>query len=279
MYEEYWGLREKPFENTPNPRFYYRSPEHEEALARMLYAIRERKALAVISGEYGSGKTLLGRALIEELASERYEVAFLFNPKLSPLQFLKELLHQLGGKGRDNDKVRLMRALNEILYANCRLGKDTIILIDEAQAVPSPEVFEEMRLLLNFQLNERHLLTLLLVGQPELQEKVSAIPQLAQRVAIHYHLKGLSSDETRHYIRHRLEIAGAYYDMFEEEAYLLIHEGSEGIPRRINHICDLSLFEGLGERVSRVGLEIIRGVLEELKIHTRPEKVLRGEGV
>lgn len=265
MYEEYWGLREKPFENTPNPRFYYRSPEHEETFARMLYAIRERKGAAVISGEYGCGKTLLGRALMQELDNERYEVAILFNPKLSALQFLKELVHQLGGNGNDNDKVRLMRSLHEILYANYHQGKDTVILIDEAQAIPDEEVFEEIRLLLNFQLNDRFLLTLLLVGQPELREKVAAIPQFAQRIAVQYHLKGLTPAETEKYVRHRLEIAGAYYDMFLNESYSLIHKGSGGVPRRINHICDLSLFEGLGHRAPRIGLEIIRSVLEDMK--------------
>ncbi len=274
MYEEYWGLREKPFENTPNPRFYYRSPEHEETFARMLYAIRERKGAAVISGEYGSGKTLLGRALMQELDDERYEVAFLFNPKLSALQFLKELVHQLGGNGQDNDKVRLMRNLNEVLYANYRRGKDTVVLIDEAQAIPDEEVFEEIRLLLNFQLNDRFLLTLLLVGQPELREKVAAIPQFAQRVAVQYHLKGLTFRETENYIRHRLEVAGAYYDMFLNESYSLIHERSGGIPRRINHICDLSLFEGLGNRVSRIGLEIIRSVLEDTQGVVSGEKAM-----
>ena len=265
MYEEYWGLREKPFENTPNPRFYYRSPEHEETFARMLYAIRGRKGAAVISGEYGCGKTLLGRALMQELDNERYEVAILFNPKLSALQFLKELVHQLGGNGNDNDKVRLMRSLHEILYANYHQGKDTVILIDEAQAIPDEEVFEEIRLLLNFQLNDRFLLTLLLVGQPELREKVAAIPQFAQRIAVQYHLKGLTPAETEKYVRHRLEIAGAYYDMFLNESYSLIHKGSGGVPRRINHICDLSLFEGLGHRAPRIGLEIIRSVLEDMK--------------
>ena len=277
MYEEYWGLREKPFENTPNPRFYYRSPEHEEAFARMLYAIRERKGAAVISGDYGCGKTLLGRALMQELDNERYEVATLFNPRLSALQFLKEVVHQLGGSGNDNDKVRLMRSLHEILYANYKRAKDTVIIIDEAQAIPDAEVFEEIRLLLNFQLNDRFLLTLLLVGQPELREKVAAIPQFAQRVAVQYHLRCLSPVETGKYIRHRLEIAGAYYDMFLGESYSLIYKGSGGVPRRINHICDLSLFEGLGNRVSRIGLKIIGSVLEDMSGMVFEEKTPLGE--
>ncbi|MBI4436013.1 MAG: AAA family ATPase [Candidatus Omnitrophica bacterium] len=264
MYEEYWGLREKPFENTPNPRFFYHSREHEEAFARLIYAIRERKGAAMISGEYGCGKTLLGRALMAELTDSRYDVAVLSNPKLSSSQFLKEVVHQLGGNGASNDKVTLMHTLNEILYGNFRRDKETVILIDEAQAIPDEEVFEEIRLLLNFQLNDRFLLTLLLLGQPELREKVEKIPQLSQRIAIRYHLKGLTYQETQTYVKHRLKIAGAYYDMFDDPSYPLIFEFTGGVPRKINNLCDLCLFEGLGERATRIGNAIIKNVIEDL---------------
>ncbi|MCH7761867.1 AAA family ATPase, partial [candidate division TA06 bacterium] len=181
MYEEYWGLREKPFENTPNPRFFYHSKEHEEAFSRLIYAIRERKGAALISGEYGCGKTLLARSLMRELDDDRYEVAILSNPKLSATQFLKEVVYQLGGGAGSDDKVRLMHELHEILYGNFRREKETVLLIDEAQAIPNEEVFEEIRLLLNFQLDDRFLLTLLLLGQPELRQKVEQIPQLSIR--------------------------------------------------------------------------------------------------
>ena len=278
MYEEYWGLREKPFENTPNPRFFYHSREHEEAFARLVYAIRERKGAAMISGEYGCGKTLLGRALMAELSDSRYEVAVLSNPKLSASQFLKEVVHQLGWNGGSNDKVTLMHTLNEILYGNFRRDKETVILIDEAQAIPDEEVFEEIRLLLNFQLNDRFLLTLLLLGQPELREKVEKIPQLSQRIAIRYHLKSLTYPETQTYVKHRLKIAGAYYDMFDDQSYPLLFEFTGGVPRKINNLCDLCLFEGLGERATRIGGTIVKNVIEDLHGKYLDEKVQRQVG-
>ncbi len=265
MYESYWGLREKPFENTPNPNFFYHSQEHEEAFGRLIYAIRERKGAAMISGDYGCGKTLLGRSLMGELDNQRYEVAILSNPKLSASQFLKEVVYQLGSTLRSNDKVRLMHELNDVLYSNLRHEKETVILIDEAQAIPDEEVFEEIRLLLNFQLNDRFLLTLLLLGQPELKEKVERIPQLAQRIAIRYHLKGLNLQETRAYVRHRLKVAGAERDLFEEEAYSSLFEFSRGVPREINNLCDLCLFQGFGEKAELVGSSIIKNVIEDLK--------------
>ena len=278
MYEEYWGLREKPFENTPNPRFFYHSREHEEAFARLIYAIRERKGAVMISGDYGCGKTLLGRSLMTELDNTRYEVAVLSNPKLSASQFLKELVHQLGSKTGSNDKVKLMHELNAILYGNFRREKETVILVDEAQAIPDEEVFEEIRLLLNFQLNDRFLLTLLLLGQPELKEKVEGIPQLAQRIAIRYHLKGLTYQETQTYVKHRLKIAGAYYDMFDDPSYPLLFEFTGGVPRKINNLCDLCLFEGLGERATRIGSTIVKNVIEDLHGKYLDEKVQRQVG-
>lgn len=265
MYEKHWGLREKPFENTPNPLFFYHSPSHEEAFSRLIYAIQERKGAALISGEYGCGKTLLGRSLIAALDSNRYEVAVLNNPKLSPSQFLKELVYQLGSPRGSHDKVKLMHELNEILYGNFNRGKETVILIDEAQAIPNEGVFEEIRLLLNFQLNERFLLSLLLLGQPELRERVDRIPQLAQRIAIRYHLKGLTLPETENYVKHRLRIAGGAEDLFEKESFPLIFEFTDGVPRKINNLCDLCLFEGFGRGVNRIGGRLVKQVMADLR--------------
>ena len=265
MYEKHWGLREKPFENTPNPLFFYRSPSHEEAFSRLIYAIRERKGAALISGDYGCGKTLLGRSLLAELDRSHYEVAVLSNPKLSPTQFLRELVHQLGFTTGNNDKLELMHELNGILYGNFHRGKETVILIDEAQAIPNEGVFEEIRLLLNFQLNDCFLLALLLMGQPELREKVERIPQLSQRIAIRYHLTGLTFVETEEYVKHRLKIAGAHYDLFEDGCYPLIFEFTRGTPREINNLCDLCLFEGFGGGEVRIGSALVKHVIEDLQ--------------
>lgn len=278
MYEKYWELREKPFENTPNPNFFYRSAEHEEALSRLLYTLRERKGAALISGEYGCGKTLLGRSLLAELDTSRYDVAILSNPKLSPLQFLKELVHQLGSTAATNDKVKLMHELNQILYGNFHRDKETVILIDEAQAIPNEGVFEEIRLLLNFQLNDRFLLTLLLLGQPELWGKVEQIPQLSQRIAIRYHLKGLTYEETQTYVRHRLQVAGTSRDLFEEESFPLIYEFTGGVPRKINNLCDLCLFEGFGSRVTQVGKDLVQHVMGDLQGSYFHEKTQQAVG-
>lgn len=151
MYTEYWGFKEKPFENTADPRFLYHSHQHDEAFSRLLYAIREKKAAAMLTGEFGSGKTLLSRVLMEELSKERYKVALIFNPKLSPLEFLQEIAFQLGEEpGVPNTKREVLTLLNTILTNNFRHFKDTVIVIDEAQAIEDNEIFEELRLLLNF---------------------------------------------------------------------------------------------------------------------------------
>ncbi len=269
MYEEYWGLTEKPFENTPDPHFLYHSSKHEEAFSRLLYAIRERKGAAMLSGEYGSGKTLLSRALLEELDKERYQVVLIFNPNLPLIEFLKEIIYQLGGNSSFNTKTELLHILNEILYSNRQANKDTIVVIDEAQAIASDEIFEELRLLLNFQLDDMFLLTLILLGQPELKEKVDRIPQLKQRMGIRYHLFGLDEWETQGYIIHRLKIAGLAEGIskgiFPEESCHLIFKGSEGIPRRINNICDMCLLIGFGDKRSSINEETTRKVIVDLE--------------
>lgn len=266
MYEDYWGLREKPFENTPDPRFLYHSQRHEEALSRMLYVIRERKGAAILTGEYGSGKTLLSRVLLEELNNNQYQSALIFNPRLPALELIKEIVYQLDGDTSSLlSKTDLLHHLNEILYKNKNDNKNTVVVVDEAQAIPEEDSFEELRLLLNFQLNDNFLLTLILLGQPELKEKIAKLPQLKQRLAVRYHLKALTEIETKEYIKHRLEIAGAEQEIFSEGAFKEIYYFSTGIPRRINNICDMALLVGCGEGIDKINKKIIREVAEDLE--------------
>ncbi len=265
MYEAYWGLKEKPFENTPDPRFLYYSQQHKEALARMLYVVREHKGAALITGEYGSGKTLLTRVLWQELQQEHlYQPVFILNPRLSGLEFIQEIVHQLGGEVVPN-KIDLFHGLHKILYSNHNIGKHSVIMIDEAQAIETKEIFEELRLLLNFQLDDAFLLTIILLGQPELNYAVGNLPQLSQRMAVRFHLKALNEQETKEYISHRLEVAGARRPFFEEAAFAEIYLCSGGIPRRINNICDLALLVGFGSSLTTVDKHAIAKISEDLE--------------
>jgi len=267
MYENYWGLKEKPFENTPDPRFIYYSQQHKEALARLLYVVRERKGAALITGEYGSGKTLLSRVLWHELQQEhKYKAVFILNPRLSGLEFIQETVHQLssGEITPPSSKIELFHALHKILYANYNLGRHSVITVDEAQAIENKEIFEELRLLLNFQLDNAFLLTIILLGQPELKETVLNLPQLNQRMSVRFHIKGLSAKETKEYILHRLEVAGAKKPIFGEKSFEQIFYSSLGIPRRINNICDLALLVGCGDNLETIDKITVKKVCEDL---------------
>src|SRR5437899_564045 len=159
MYETYWGLKEPPFDNSPNPKFLYLSPEHDEALVRLMYAVRQRKGCAMLTGEYGCGKTTLSRALIQRLEAERFEIGLLTNPSWTAIDFLREVLYQLGIESQDTSKTALLHRLNDVFFRNFQAGRDTVIIVDEAQLIDDDGVFEELRLLLNFQTDDRFLAT------------------------------------------------------------------------------------------------------------------------
>lgn len=258
MYREHWGLKELPFENVPDPRYFYPSPEHQEALMRLFYAVNNRKGAAMLTGEVGCGKTILSRTLVQDLAGDRYEVGLIANPSLPPLDFLREILYQLGVESGSNSKLDLLHALNDLVVKNLNAGKETVIMIDEAQAIEDEGTLEELRLLLNFQLNERFLLTLILIGQPELREKVSRVRQLDQRIAIKYHLGPLSQEETRKYILYRMEKAGLRREIVAPDGFQEIYRITHGIPRDINNLCDLSLLLGFGNGSTRIDLPLIQ---------------------
>ena len=267
MYLEYWQLQGQPFENTPDPRFLFHSSQHDEAYVRMLYVIRERKGAGMLTGVFGCGKTLIGRALMDELAQEKYHSVYVANPRLTDLDFVRIVAHQLGVNPLPTMKSDVLIALEAALTNNLRHGKDTVVIVDEAHAIEDEHVFEEIRLLLNFQLKDRFLLTLLLFGQPELVTKVNAIKQFEQRINMKCHLEGFSLQDTHSYIIHRLTVAGATRHPFTEEALRTIHEHTGGIPRRINRLCDICLLAGFVAKAPQIGTEI---VMEEVRSLGRP---------
>jgi general secretion pathway protein A len=245
MYLDYWGLQEFPFENVPDPRFMYFSPEFEEALIRLLYAVERKKGAALLTGEVGCGKTTLSRVLIQRLSENNADISLITNPSLDPPDFLKEILYQFG------------------MLENMKEEKITLLIIDEAQVI-SPQTFEEVRLLLNFQLNDRFLLTLILIGQPELRDIIREIKQLDQRIAIKYHLTPLTFDDTIKYIRTRLKVAGAEKDVFTLESIDEIFRHSSGIPRKINNICDMCLMIGFVAKTQIIDSGVTRKVIKDL---------------
>ena len=258
VYLEHWGLREKPFENTPDPRFFYSSEMHAEGLSRILYAITNNKGCALLTGEYGCGKTALVRKAVESLSPDKYELALLNYPIFSSAEFLSEALFQFGADTSPGSKLELFHRIAGFGFENLKRGKQNILMIDEAQLIEDSDIFEQMRLLLNLQLEDHGLITLFLVGQPELRESIMMYPQLDQRVSVRFHLHYFAEDDVVAYIRHRLRIAGGTRDIFTPDAFRLIAKISHGVPRRINNICDLSLLGGLMSRVQLIDEGVVR---------------------
>ena len=258
MYLEYWGLKRFPFENVPDPDFMYYSPEHEEALARLLYAVKGNKGIVMITGEIGSGKTMLSRVLMQRLPDAKFDIGLMTNPILKPLDFLREILYNLGlNPSRNSPKSHMLKLLNERLLENIQNDMSTLLILDEAHLI-SRAIFEEIRLLMNFQLNDRFMLTIILLGQPELKDVVKEIKQLNQRVATRYHLNPFNFVETRNYIEIRLKKAGSANNIIDPQALDDIYDYSKGIPRVINNICDKSLMVGFISKAEIVDSMIVK---------------------
>jgi general secretion pathway protein A len=262
-YESHWGLAELPFENVPDPKFYFPAPMHEEALHRLLYGIQTRKGAVMLTGEIGCGKTLLSRELSLHLSGQQYDMAMIANPSFGVEDFLAEVLYQLGIEPTKT-KVKLLHLLNDRLHENYQRGKQTVIVVDEAQAIPDDQVFEELRLLLNFQLNDRFLLTLVLMGQPELNDRVMAIKQFAQRISIKYHLGPFSQEQTAQYVDFRMKAARCQREVFTKDALAVVFQRSGGVPRNINRLCDLCLLIGYMDRAPNISEAVVERAAADL---------------
>jgi general secretion pathway protein A len=258
-YARYWGLRAVPFDNVPDPRFYVPCSEHDAAHRWLSYGIQAGKGLLLLTGDIGCGKTLLSRRLIVGLSPAQYDVALVANPALSPSELLGEVLSQFG-LGLVRSKAGRLQRLNERLELNAQRGIRSVLLVDEAQAIESVKGFEELRLLTNFQLNDRFLLTVVLIGQPELRRRVAGIPQLNQRIAVRAHLGPFTAEETTSYITVRMRAATDRTDVFTKEAASAIYEQSKGIGRLINALCDQCLFAGAIEHVLQIDDQLVQRV-------------------
>ncbi|MDR1521056.1 MAG: AAA family ATPase [Planctomycetota bacterium] len=265
MYEEYWRLADKPFRNTPDPHYLFFSRQYEEALARALYVVTEGQGAMLLTGDCGCGKTLLTRVMLDELDPARFEAALVAYPNLQPTELLGEILGQFGFRNISGwSKVRMLDTLGEFLRHTSRRGASTLVIVDEGQTIHSGETLEEVRLLLNFQRDRSFSLSLVLVGQPELRERVAALPQFAQRLAFQCHLSGLSPDESRDYLRHRLAVAGGSEGIFTRGAEDVIIENAAGVPRRLNYLADFSLLAGFGKSAPLVDAEAAREAADDL---------------
>ncbi len=260
LYERFWDFKHKPFENTPDPRFLFFTSQHQEALFKLQYAVSEGRGAVILTGDYGCGKTLLTRVLVKQLDESKYDIGLLTNPRWKSEELLKEILYQLGHEVESTDKAELLHRLNDdVLFKNFQEGRSTVIIIDEAQMITDFETLEELRLLLNFQLDDKFLLTLILSGQPELNPIIDNIPQFEQRIAIRHHLTGLNLEETDEYIKYRLAIAGREDEVFNADAIHRIFELTQGTPRKINNICDICLLVGFTRKTSVIDVDIVPG--------------------
>lgn len=263
VYCDYWELKELPFENMPNSRFVFYSSIHDEALMRLFYTVKGRKGACMLTGEVGCGKTTISKMFQGKLEESGCEVGLVTNPCLTGTQLLQEILYQFGVDLHRAKKLQLLHALNNKVWENRKDGRETVLIIDEAHLISKKEVYEELRLLLNLQDNNRFLLTLILVGQPELRRLIRAIPQFEQRIPVKYHLHPLNFKETLHYVQFRLKRAGIKRDIFTRGAAKKIYQYSNGIPRKINNICDMSLLVGFAEHAQMISPAIIKKVIED----------------
>lgn len=266
MYLSYYGFRNHPFNLTADPSFLFPSPQHREALGFLYYGIMERKGFLAITGEVGTGKTTLCRALLSRL-DDRVKTAFILNSNLTEFQLIHAVIEDFGipipGKGRMN----LMRALNAFLIAQVREGNNAVLIIDEAQNLTAGQL-EQVRMLSNLETAEEKLIQIILVGQPELRRKLDSksLLQLRQRISIRFHLSPLQRGEIAAYIAHRLRVAGGEGRVsFDRKAVELVYEYSGGVPRLINTVCDKALLAGFVLGTGSITGKIVRASIREIE--------------
>jgi general secretion pathway protein A len=285
MYEDYYGFTEKPFSLTPDPKYLFKSASHANAFELLQYAVRRREGFVVITGDIGTGKTTLCRALLEQIDRKTF-TALVLNPFLSEEDLLRLILQEFGVVSRDEvkrgrlagvSKQELIETLNEFLLSLQSLRARALLIIDEAQNLPL-QVLEQIRILSNLETEKEKLLQIVLVGQSNLKDllRKPELRQLDQRVSIRYDLKPLTMEETCAYVQHRLSVAGGGAAVsFAPKALARVHRYTAGIPRLINLLCDRALLSGFSAHTNKIVSEYVETAAASLELD-RPKRSLRG---
>ncbi len=267
MYQSFYGLRELPFNITPDPKFLYLSPTHQEALQHLLFGVQERKGFVVLIGEVGCGKTTLCRHFLNQLDHARFDTALILNPRVDEKEMLMAILTELGETQLAQSHNELVSQMNRVLLDRIAAGRDIVLIIDEAQNL-SFEVLEQIRLLSNLETDKQKLLQIVLMGQPELKEILlrPELRQLRQRILIHYDLKPLGVQDLAHYVHHRITLAGGMgRPYFTKWALRAIRRYSEGIPRVVNNLCDKSILAAYIRESDEVTWWDVRRAIKDLR--------------
>jgi general secretion pathway protein A len=266
-YEHFYGLKEQAFSNAPDSRFYYESSQHSEAMVRMIHAVDTMKGLTVMIGDIGTGKTLLARKALEKFESDpQYEAALLVmvHSEITAEWMLKRIAQQLGVENIGENAAQIIPQLYDRLMKLYEDGRKAVVLIDEANMLQKREIFEEFRGLLNLEVPGRKLISIVLLGLPELEKYLALDLALQQRIAVKFFIKTLTRETSEEYIKHRLSVAGCEKEVFNTSAHQAIFEYTKGIPRLINTICDNAMLEGFLLKKEQIDGEIIDQVARDL---------------
>jgi general secretion pathway protein A len=267
MYKSYYGFCEMPFNITPDPKFLYLSPTHQDALQHLKFGVEQRKGFIVVVGEVGCGKTTLCRRFLNELDPERFDTALILNPRINENQMLRAILHELGEETTADNPHDLVLQMNQALLSRIAAGRDIVLVIDEAQNL-SFEVLEQIRLLSNLETDDQKLLQIVLMGQPELKAVLRRpeLRQLRQRILVHCELARLDPYELAHYVNHRMSKAGWNgRPVFTPSAMRKIHGFSKGIPRVVNNLCDKSLLSAYIRESDEIDYWDVRRAVKDVK--------------
>jgi general secretion pathway protein A len=266
VYRDFYHLKEAPFDITPNPKFLFFTPKHREALNHLLYGIRERKGFVQLTGEVGAGKTTLCRALLDQLGPQ-FATALILNPVLNADQLVKAIAMEFRLDVKGLDRLETVAAINQFLLKQAEAGRDTVLIIDEAQDL-TDELLEQVRLLSNLETDDRKLLQIVLMGQPELRDRLNhhGLRQLRQRITVRFHLPSLARAELPQYIQHRLQVSGANgFPSFTRAALWRLFLYTKGVPRLVNALCDKCLLAGFVQQREQIDFQTVGLAIRELE--------------